>query len=427
MKILFRFKSLISSGFLKNITILSGGSGLAQTIGILISPLLSRLYSPSDFGVVGSLLAITGVVSLVGSLKYDLAIVLEKNKIDSKSLIDLNVIIISFISLFSAIALFVSPYLFSGLNEQTELVNLFPYAIPIIFFSALYNVYTARLNRDKEYKKMAILQITRKLSTNLIQLFLGIFSASALGLVLGNVFGVIIPLLFLVFIKNKSFSLYNYSSFKSIKDISKKYLKFPFYIAPQSFMNLVSGQLPIFVLGYYFNLNVAGAYFFTIKIVQVPAMFIGSSFRQVFYQEVSYLKEKIKDVFNLYIKTTSILFFIILIPALIIFLFGEDMFIFIFGNQWSLAGKFASYMFLWYGSNVITGPARSLFLVYEKQKMVFYIDLILLGLRLSALLFLSINFDSIVVIKWFSIISVIFNLFVIIWWLYFFNNSKLSI
>lgn len=75
-----RIKALLpSGGFLRNVSVLAGGAALAQGLSILAAPLLSRLYAPEDFGVLGvyaSLLAIAGVVA---SLRYELAIPLPED------------------------------------------------------------------------------------------------------------------------------------------------------------------------------------------------------------------------------------------------------------------------------------------------------------------------------------------------------------
>ena len=422
MSFLSYIKQKSKSTIFKNITILSGGSALAQGLGVLISPIISRLYTPAEFGLVGSLLAFTSIVSLIGSLKYDLAIVLEKEDESSKSLLDLNVVIILLVTFISGILLITSSYWLDYLNDKNDLIRLFPYAIPIVLFSALYNAYNNQLNREKEYKRMVIFQIIRKISTSIPQVLFGLLSASALGLVLGNVLGVVIPITVLFFVK-KPFSLYNFSNFDKLKKIAIRYYKFPLYVTPQSFINLLSAQLPIFILGYYFTLEVVGAYFFTLKIVQVPAIFIGLTFRQVFYQEAAQLKSNLLALKELFKKMIALLSVIMITPMFFLFFYGENLFVIIFGNEWALAGAFASWMFLWYGSNVITGPARSLFLVFEKQKSVFVIDLILFLLRLGSLIAISMYSDSIIVVKWFSIISVIFNLFVIIWWFRFFKEK----
>tara|TARA_R110001592_G_scaffold362857_1_gene678557 strand:- start:6289 stop:7572 length:1284 start_codon:yes stop_codon:yes gene_type:complete len=409
----------------KDISILAGGNTLAQLIGVLISPILSRLYSPNDFGVVGSLLAFTGIVSLLGALKYDLAIIIERDNKKSKALLDLNIIIIVLVTIITSVGLFTSPYWLSYLDDKKELTALLPYGAIVIFFSALFNTYYNRLNRDKDYKKMAISQIIRRTTISLTQVIVGLFFASAFGLLLGNILGVVIPVL-LLFVTKKSFSIYNHSSFLELRSIAKKYYKFALYTTPQSFINLLSAQMPIFVFGYFFSIEIVGVYFFTLKIVQVPATFIGLSFRQVFYQKAAQMREDLNGLKILYLKFTALLGSIMIIPMLLFFLFGESLFVILFGKEWALAGVFAGWMFLWYGSNVIAGPARSLYLVFEMQKRVFVLDSILFIFRLVSLILLSKYYASEIVIKWFSVFSLFFNLIVIIWWLNFFRIKLIS-
>jgi len=423
MNIIYYIKKKAESHIIKNLTILAGGSTLAQIIGVLLSPIIARLYTPSNFGVVGSLLAFTSIISFIASLKYDLAIVLEQDDDDANSLIDLNVLIAVIFTLIASGLLFSSSFLLDYLDDKPNLVKLFPYSLPIILFSALYNIYTAKFNREKEYKKIALYQIIRKLSATLFQILFGFFFASALGLVLGTLLGVVIPFVILFFSK-KTFQLYNFSSVKNLKKIAKKHSNFPIYITPQSFINLLSTQFPVFVLGYYFNLEVVGAYFFTLKLVQVPSAFIGKSFRQVFYQEAAEKKNDLQSLKRLFTKITLSLTVIISTSMMILMFYGEVIFTLVFGSEWVLAGSIVGWMFLWYGSNIIAGSARSLFLIFEKQKLILIIDSVLFIIRFGSLILLSRLFDSITVIKWFSIIPMIFNIFVICFWLFFFKKKS---
>ena len=421
MNLISFFRVKAKSSFLKSVSTLTGGSILAQVTGVLLSPVLSRLYTPHDFGVIGSLLAFTGIVSLLGSMKYDMALVIENDDEESRKLLDLNIVINVLMTIVATLILLLAPYCMSYFDNKDELVSLLPYGIPIILFSNLYNTYYARFNREKEYKKMAVYQIIRRSTTVLSQVALGFLISSAIGLAIGGMLGVIVPVLLLVFIKSED-KLFNYTNIDELKRIAAKYIKFPKFTAPQSFINLLSAQLPVFVLGYYFQLEVVGAYFFTLKLVQVPANFFGLSIRQVFFREAAQIKENLTDLKRLFIKLTFSLFLLGVLPISFFFYYSEDLFVHVFGIQWKLAGVFASWMFLWYGSTIISGPARSLFLVFEKQKDVFVIDLILFVIRFGGIVFLAMNFSSIVVIKWFSLLSVISNLFVICWWFFFFKK-----
>lgn len=81
MKIIMnRIRKIIFSNTFKNLSTLMSGTVIAQLIGILASPLLSRLYTPSNFGLWGTFLSIVAVITVIASLKYELGIILEEKE-----------------------------------------------------------------------------------------------------------------------------------------------------------------------------------------------------------------------------------------------------------------------------------------------------------------------------------------------------------
>ena len=73
--------------FARNVGILTGGTVLAQALGFLALPILTRLYTPNDF----SLLALyTSTLSILGTIacgRYNLAIPLPKADRDALALL----------------------------------------------------------------------------------------------------------------------------------------------------------------------------------------------------------------------------------------------------------------------------------------------------------------------------------------------------
>lgn len=422
MKLLTFINKIKQIEFIKNFSVLVGGSAIAQGLGIFFAFFLARIYSPEQFGVFGTILTISGIVSLLGSLKYESAIVLENDDEYIVDLQHLTFLVLLVVTLVFSVFIFLLPHWIIYFDFDTEFSKYFIWAIPIVFFSALYNILYNRYNRDKLYKEMAVAQIVRKSSVLIIQLVIGYLSSSVLGLIFGNIIGVLIVVLYLFLRKSELFPIRNIN-INRIKEIGSRYKKFPQYIAPQSLLNLTSVRLPILVLGYYFSIEVVGAFFFTIKFVQLPATMIGSSIRQVFYKEIAAKPDDHKNTNKLYNNLTLGLFLIVVIPSIVLFLFGPELFSFFFGKEWILAGQFASWMFLWYGSNLVAGPARSLFLNFGKQNIVFYLDLILFIIRGAAIIILSMNYEPIIGIAGFSIITMLFNLIVILGWKYYLLNE----
>lgn len=393
---------------------LVGGSALAQVIGVLASPLLSRLYTPSEFGILGSVLAVTGILSFLTSLKYDMAIVIENDEEQIDALQDLNTLLVIGISIISGIGIFFAPYFISSINHGSELAEMLLWGIGIIFFSGLYNSFYSRFNRERAYKPMALSQIIRRSSTTLSQLAFGFFGATSIGLVLSNVIGSLVPVMYILY-NGRDYFHFRKFSFEKVKNAAKKHYKFPLYIAPQSLINLISGQLPVFLLGYYFSISIVGQYFFALKIAQIPAMFIGLSVRQVFFKEIADNINDTKNVIRLYSRFTLGVAAVMLIPIIILFFFGPRLFDIVFGEEWKTAGIFASWIFLWYGTNIIAGPARSLFISLDKQKTIFFDDVTLFIFRGSALVALPLFYNATIVIAVASLISTVYNILIIFW------------
>ena len=409
MNIFTKIKENLSFNFLRDITVLTLGAFIAQLIGILASPILSRIYVPDDFGLFGTALAIISILS-VSFAVYSPAIVLENDKKKIRALIDLNIYVVFILSFISSIIF----YLLSEYNYfhiDAGIIELFPYIIVSILLIAIYNIYVNVLNRDKQYKRMSSFQIIRRFSLSISQIILGILSASVFSLIYGYIFAVLVPVLILIFDKN--FILFFRSSFNKIKNIALRYYKFPLYTTPQTFINLMTANLPVFVLGNFYSIEIVGLYYFSLKIVQIPAVFIGTSIRQVFYKEATLFKNKINKLLPLFSYLTFSLSLLALVPAIILFFFGGELFRIVFGDIWIQSGHFASWMFLWYGSNIIAGPSRSLFLVFEKQKLIFYLDIILNSLRIIALFYFSINHSPINVIISISLITFLYNIIII--------------
>lgn len=76
---LYKIKNLFKSNFVRSISILAGGTAFAQGITVLAAPILTRIYTPSEFGVLGVFAALLGIIVVISSLRYELAIPLPKS------------------------------------------------------------------------------------------------------------------------------------------------------------------------------------------------------------------------------------------------------------------------------------------------------------------------------------------------------------
>ena len=73
---------LPKSTYAKNVLTLMTGTGLAQAIPIAISPILTRIYTPEEFGVFALYMAIASILTVLVTGRYEMAILLPKKDPD---------------------------------------------------------------------------------------------------------------------------------------------------------------------------------------------------------------------------------------------------------------------------------------------------------------------------------------------------------
>ena len=86
------------------------GTVISQIIAILVSPILTRIYSPDDYGVFGVYASIVGIVGVIITLKFEAAILLPKDNgkaIRLKNLTQRIVLIGSLLSLIILVIFFI--------------------------------------------------------------------------------------------------------------------------------------------------------------------------------------------------------------------------------------------------------------------------------------------------------------------------------
>ena len=174
------------SEFSKNVLTLMTGTTIAQAIPIAISPILTRIYTPEDFGIFALFIAIVSIFVSIASGRYELAVMLPKEDEDAINVFALGFIITSFLSLFLLlIVVLFNDTLAVILNNQE--IGYWLYFVPVVvFFTGLYNLLNYFNNRKKEYKEMANAAIIKSLVLVIVQVSLGFMKSGAAGLISGQ-------------------------------------------------------------------------------------------------------------------------------------------------------------------------------------------------------------------------------------------------
>jgi len=408
------------SAFVRNVVVLMSGTALAQALQFAISPLLSRLYAPSAFGLLGVFLATKSIISVASAAKYELSIVLPEKEELAANLLVLGGGIVGIV------ALFVLGGVAVGRMELAELLGepeLAPYLwwLPLAVLGAgLYQVLNYWATRKKHYTRLSISQGIRSVGVAGTQLPAGYFRVGPVGLIGGQVFGQVLATstLGVQVLWEDWRRIWRNVDPQVMKKGAIKYRKFPMYTAPQDFVNSASQNVPSYLFAFFFEPATVGFYWFTWRLLKAPSRLIKEAIRKVFYQRISEKHNQGKSLFPDLWRTTLGLVGLALVPVLIIGLIGPSLFGFVFGDEWVQAGRYAQWLVLWWFFGFANVPSMMLIHAFGLQHLLFGYEVGQALARIGAITLGAYLGDDLTAIMLFAMVGAVFNgaLIVFMFW-----------
>lgn len=414
-----KIKDASKNKFLQNVVLVASGTAGGQAVTIAFAPLITRIYGPEAFGLLGTFVAVLAIATPVAALTYPVAIVLPKNDDDGRGVAKLSAILAFFVALVVAtILLLFGDAIAALLNLQA--ISSFLLLIPVaMFFNALQQVMQQWLIRKKQFKIIARVAVSQSLMLNSSKVGVGLLHPYGAALVavatLGNVFYA--AQLWLgekKWASKKDRIVAPVQIAVGLKQLAYEHKNFPFFRTPQVLVNALSSSVPVLILAFFFDTSVVGFFSLSMSVLAAPAMLIGRSFGSVFYPrivEAIHRKQNAKLLLSkvmLLIVTTSV------IPFLLIFLCGSSIFSFVFGEEWSASGDLASILSLSVFLGVVHRPCESVMYAYNYTKQYFYIEMAFTLILICGMyLFSSYGFSSASVVWTFTLVKSAYYLFII--------------
>ena len=368
----------IKNEFNKNILTLMTGSTIAQAIPISISPILTRIYTPEDFGLFAVFIAIASIFGSVANARYDLAIMLPKKDEDAINIFALGFIITSVISsiLLICVLLF-SDYISTFLNNKE--IEVWLYFVPIaVFFTGLFNILNYFNNRKKNYKDIATATIIKSIILAVTQLFIGFIKQGVSGLISGQLLSQIFANIRLVRNILKDRILISRINKIKIIAVAKRYKDFPKFSMWAILANTLSMHLVNILISSFYSVATLGFYSLVQRILGMPSALIGTSVSQVFFQEATKEKQLTGKVINSFNNTMKKLIIVGLPSFGILYFIVEDLFTFLFGDEWKIAGTYAQIVMPLFFIRFVSATMSIIITVFEKQKIELIINLLLI-------------------------------------------------
>ena len=370
-------KSIFHNNFIKSIIMISSGTAFAQVVGMLASPIITRIYPPDQYGMLTLFNSVLAVVGLVGSLKYELTIPIVEDDTDAINSLSLSFFILFFFSIVTTAILLIFKESILRLIGAERLLNYW-YLIPIgILLTQTYRILTQFAYRNKDFKSITTTMGIQSLVGNVLKIITGSLGFGVIGLLSSKILSESLGATTLAKPLYTTKDLRDKISIKRMKWIAKRYIKFPLYQFPSTLVGQFSVNIPVFFLGFLYNSQVVGAFGLANTIVRLPMNLIGRSVSNVFFAEAASIGNSNPDrLKSLSDKLFIRLIFIGLLPLLALLLFGPFMFSFVFGDSWVEAGNFARILSILVFAEFIFSPVSRVFEIYEKQQQILNLNIV---------------------------------------------------
>lgn len=359
---------LLGNHFIKSLSVLMAGTALSNIFIFITIPVLTRMYTPEDFGNLSVFLSIVYTMQIIASLRYETAIPLPDKTDDAFHLLILSSIfvgVVSFIT-FVIVLLFPIAALFS-MPDLSQYMWLLAFSVLGIGIYQVLNLWTIR---TEEYTAMSKAKVMMNGGQVTSQIFFGFFQAGIFGLLIGEVIGRFSGAVTYVK-KIKKEALYKQSfQWTKLIDVLKRYKSFPLISSWSSILGGIGVQLPVFFLAATFDAKTVGLFFLAQKILTVPEGVLGFSASQVYLsQSAKYARQSFEvyrkffwsSVKKMVLLGTGTIGLVVLLAPPVVHI--------VFGDEWVEAGMYLQVLAVLYLLKIIVSPIAANFYVFEALKI----------------------------------------------------------
>lgn len=416
-----KIKSLSSdylrSDFARNALTLISGTTVAQLVVLLATPILTRIYSTEDFGVLSIYMSITAILSVVSTLRYEMAVVLPEKEEDALNIIALSFIISSTWSVLSLVAIilfghFISDYF--GNSQHNGYYFFIPLIVIVMGMIQVLNFWSIRLKNFKNnaYSRIANSVVNSSLALGFGQTFKGPF-----GLLIGYFFAQLA--MFAILSRSLFKNIRGYAqhvNWERMKSNAIRYRNFPKINTFHALIDSFQDNGIVFFIKDLFGNSVLGSYSFAFRLLKVPTGIVSSAISQVFMEKATKAVHRGENIKPMILRIYGVVFIVGGPFFLVLFLFTPTIFSFVFSDHYRESGEIAQVLIPWLFLNFIANAASGVPVIFNRLHIPFLFTLIDICLKIISL-FVGWYFESYYLGFLFMSISCSLLMLVTFWWI----------
>lgn len=372
--------------FIKDSGTLVSGHVTAQLIAFAAYPLLTRLFTPEDFGLYNVFYSYIEVFIILSTCKYELSIVTAESEDEARAIARLTLRLNSYVSLLLLTVVLVLTLLGVHLGPlMPSLALLIPF---MVFFCGTTRVYGFLYNRWKQYRPIATGEVLTSATGVAAKAALGLLAPlmgalHIFGLPLGTIGGKMAGNLYY---RLRTGRLSRPSDEPvPARPLMRKYRNFPLYVMPKEFVSSFSANLPFLWLAAYFDNAAIGLFSLALTFTIRPVRILNNAFESVFYADTAQ-KVRQGQPIGAPIRKFVLVLNAVALPLMVAgFFYAEPIFTFLLGDEWIGTGYYVRCLVPWLWVMLTANSLMFVSNLFGTQRVDFYFQIALLVLRVAAL------------------------------------------
>jgi O-antigen/teichoic acid export membrane protein len=367
-----KFKQIIGDlknvPIVKNLWILTSGTGISQIFPIISAPIVARLYDPEHFGIYAVFYSLASLFTGLAFLDYNNIIIVAPNNQKAYEGMILSGIVNALINFVLLMSVFIIPkaLLITFFGKE-----VYPYLwiVPItVFINCVSQLYYTWFLRKEEYRLLSRNKIILSICAVVLQISVGYLRIGALGFIIANLGSIFISLVLLVysFIKDKDY-IPQKVMFYSLKELAIEHRKFSLVSVWGNTLNIFTMQIPQFLLNKVFGAQILGQYSLAQRMISLPLGFISAAVQDVFKQGASNENNDFGHCKSTYMSTLKIVSVIGAIVLVSCLTFVPSLFVLVFGSKWESAGVYVKVLSFLFVVRFIVAPLSYVLYIKAKQ------------------------------------------------------------
>ena len=371
MNLVATWNRLFTKGsFAANVLTVSSGIVIAHLLAFSSSPILTRLYDPKDFGMLGVYASLLAICTTVGSLRYNIAIPLPKDDVTAANIAALCFFLIVATSLMVGLLSWIfGDRLLTLINAHS--LSAYIWILPLgILAVGTYGTLNFWGVRYKAFRVIAKTKISQSLTRALGQIGLGSLGLGAVGLLIGDALGQSSGCAGLArFAWRRDKATFKQINLRGMLAALRRYKKFPLF-SLSSMLTVAANEAPTLLLSLYYGLTVLGWFALARWIIYTPCNLISSSLTQVYQAEMANLaNHSPAKLAALYFKSLKNLSLVVLLFVPLMVFLAPQVVTIVFGQKWHETAVYIQILSIMYGFMLISHPLLVTLDVLERQEL----------------------------------------------------------